>query len=303
MGASQRLTDGPVLVGVDGSAGARVAVDIGAWEAKWRHVPLLLVHGHQNPLPHTSSGVLPQPAVAAMRDDMRAMLLETESRAHAQQPGVAVRSTLVTGGAGGLVEVSRGMSLVVVGSRGTGGFAGLHVGSVASQVSMHSPAPVIVVRPGKDGSHARIGDGPVVVGLDGSQPSFDALGFAFEEANVRGVPLVPLYAWSQGPNASSGYIGPIAQGPGRVREEIAQTLVEEFAAPWQEKYPDVRVTPIVRYQAPPAWALIEASRQAGLVVVGSRGRGGFAGLLLGSVGHAVASHAHCPVAVVRAAGD
>ena len=288
----------PVLVGVDGSVSARAAVDLGAWEAERRHVPLLLVHGYQDRLPHASYGLLPrQPVISAVRDDARAILEETANRAHAEHPGVVVRSTLVAGGAAStLVELSRDASLVVVGSRGSGGFAGLMIGSVGAQVAMHSHAPVIVIRP-PDAAPAT--SGPVVVGVDGSVSSAHALAFAFDEAEARAVPLIPLYAWSHLPAGNLGPATPFDHDLTPAREEASRMLAEAIAG-WSDTYPQVRVTPTARYDVSPAWALIEVSRRAGLLVVGSRGRGGFASLLLGSVSHALVGHAHCPVAIVRA---
>jgi nucleotide-binding universal stress UspA family protein len=280
--AKSTTQPGPVLVGVDGSASARAAVDLGAWEAKRRRVPLLLVHGYQDELPHATYGLVTRaPVVSAVRDGARSMLEDIENRTHAAHPGLTVRSTLVGGGgASSLVELSRGASLVVVGCRGSGGFAGLLIGSVGAQVAMYSHAPVIVVRP-PGGPGTPVADAPVVVGVDGSSSSTDVLGFAFDEARHRGVPLVAVHATRD-------------QAPGA---DPAGALADTLAA-WAEKFPDVPVIPVVR-PTEPAPALIEASRDAGLIVVGNRGHGGFARLLLGSVSHALIGHAACPVAVVR----
>jgi nucleotide-binding universal stress UspA family protein len=271
---------------VDGSDSARAAVDLAAWEARRRHVPLLLVHGYQDKLAHASY-------------DARAILEETANKAHAEHPGVVVRSTLVAGGgASTLVELSRDASLVVLGSRGSGGFAGLLIGSVGAQVAMHSHAPVLVVPP-PGATRADGTSGPVVVGVDGSASSADALAFAFDEAEARAVPLIPLYAWSHLPAGNLGPATPFDHELTQAREEASRMLAEATAG-WLDTYPQVRVSPTAPYDVSPAWALIEASRRAGLLVVGSRGRGGFASLLLGSVSHALVGHAHCPVAVVRA---
>jgi nucleotide-binding universal stress UspA family protein len=285
---------------VDDSVGARAAVELGAWEAQRRHVPLLLVYGYQDRLPYASYGLLPHsPVISATRDSARAVLEETANRARAEHPGVTVRSTLVAGGgASTLVELSHEASLVLVGSRGQGGFAGLMVGSVGSQVAMHSHTPVIVVRPPNASEAGNISSSPVIVGVDGSAGSGEALAFAFDEAEARDVPLIPLFAWSRLPPGNLGPEGPLDHGLTQARDEASRMLAEAIAG-WLDKYPHVRVTPKALYEIHPSWALIEASRRAGLVVVGSRGRGGFASLLLGSVSHDLVGHAHCPVAVVR----
>jgi nucleotide-binding universal stress UspA family protein len=290
----------PVLVGVDDSVGAGAAVELGAWEAKRHQVPLLLVHGYQDRLPHAAYGLLPRkPVISAARDAAEGILEQTANQARSDHPGVTVNSTLVAGGgASTLVELSREASLVVVGSRGQGGFAGLMVGSVSAQVAMHSHAPVIVVRPGNTPGAGTISSSPVIVGVDGSAGSAGALAFAFDEAEARHVPLIPLFAWSHLPAGNLGPEGPLDHGLAQAREEASRMLAEAIAG-WLDKYPHVRVSPTALYEVHPAWALIEASRRAGLLVVGSRGRGGFASLVLGSVSHSVIGHARCPVAVVR----
>jgi nucleotide-binding universal stress UspA family protein len=288
---------------VDGSAGSVAAVGLGAWEAKRRRQPLLLVHGFLDQMPYAAYGWASyQPLVSAVRNDARSMLTDIELRARADHPGLTVRSALVAGGgASTLVELSRTSGLVVVGSRGLGGFAGLLLGSVGGQVAMHGHAPVIVVRPPDAptpvGRSATV-SGPVVVGVDGPTASAATLGFAFDEASARGVPLVALYVWWLLPLDNLGPTSPVRYDPVEAQVEADRMLAEALAG-WSEKYPDVPVRPVAQHDMNPSWALIEASRAAGLVVVGSRGRGGFASLLLGSVSQALVGNGHCPVAVIR----
>jgi len=262
------------MVGVDGSAASDASVVFGAAEAKRRHVPLLLVHGYVDAIPHLAYSWAQQRELTnAVRDDARRMLTDVELRAHAANPNLTVRSTLVAGGgASTLVELSRGTSLVVVGARGRGGFPGLRLGSVGAQVVAHAHAPVVVVRP----AVAEEAAASVVVGIDGSPSSDRAIGFAFEEAALRGVPVVVL----------------------TTQEETDRMLAEAVGA-WSAKYPEVIVRRIAVHNMNPAQALVEASRDAAIVIVGNRGRGGFAGMVLGSVSRKVVDHAHCPVAVVR----
>jgi len=268
----------------------------GAAEAKRRHRPLLLVHGYLEAVPHLAYGWSQQRELAnAVRDDARSMLTDLELRAHAANPNLTVRSTLVAGGgASTLVELSRGAGLVVIGARGRGGFAGLRLGSVGAQVVAHAHAPVVVVRP----TAATHPEAPVVVGIDGSPGADLAIGFAFEEANTRGAPLDALYAWWMLPLRNLGPTTPLRYDPAQAQDEADRMLAEAVAG-WSAKYPDVRVRRIARHDMNPAQALVEASRDAAIVIVGNRGRGGFAGMVLGSVSRKVVDHAHCPVAVVR----
>ncbi len=296
----------PVIVGVDSSATSTAAVRIGAWEARRRRAPLLLVHGYLDEMPYASYGWAVYPSLyQTARDSARGMLTDVELRTRADHPGLQVRSALVAGGgASALVELSHTASLVVVGSRGSGGFAGLLLGSVSAQVAMHGHAPVIVVRPPAADVPANNvgatvpGDGPIVVGVDGSSENAAAIGFAFDEANARSVPLVGLYSWWTLPTANLGPTDSLHYDPVAAKDE-AERMLSEALAGWSEKYSDVPVRRVAVHDINPAWALIDASRQAALVVVGSRGRGGFASLLLGSVSQTVLSNAHCPVAVVR----
>jgi nucleotide-binding universal stress UspA family protein len=140
----------------------------------------------------------------------------------------------------------------------------------------------------------------VVVGVDGSPGSGDAIGQAFLQAAERALPLTVVHAW-QVDLAPAGELALDRENARRAVGEAARAVTAESIAGWGEKYPDVVVRPHV-LDAHPVDALIEHSRGAELVVVGSRGRGGFRGLLLGSVSQGVLHHAHCPVMVVRPAG-
>jgi nucleotide-binding universal stress UspA family protein len=297
-----RFGQDPVLVGIDGSPGGQEAACLGAWEASRRGCPLLLVHGAHVPL----AGLASAERTSAAHDAGRQMLIRTELRTHASHPTVHIRSTVVTGSpAGAIVELSARASLVVVGARGTGGFGGLRIGTVAAQVARHAHAPVIVVRPPADGA---VDDlpcavapraGGVVAGVDGSAASAAVLDLAFEEAEARRVPLTVVYAWWMLPLHGLGPTAPWHYDPDQAATQARRMLAETLAG-WAEKYPDVEVHAVARHDINPVLGLIEASRDAGLLVVGSRGRGGFAGLLLGSVSQSLVEHALCPVAVVRA---
>ncbi|GAY07660.1 universal stress protein [Pseudonocardia sp. N23] len=151
--------------------------------------------------------------------------------------------------------------------------------------------PVVVVRGAVEPARS---DAPVVVGIDESPSSNAALAFAFDEAHLRRSPLVAVHAWiDQGiDRSSSAFVDRSA-----AKEDQCPHLADRIR-PWSEKYPDVAVTRVVARDGP-AEVLVAQSRGAALVVVGSRGRGGVVGLLLGSVGQPMIHHADCTVAVVR----
>lgn len=189
-----------------------------------------------------------------------------------------------------ITDASRDAWLVVVGCRGHGAFARLLLGSTSRGVLHHAHCPVAVVHDHSD-QPLPDADLPVLVGVDGSPVSEAALELAFDEASRRRVGIVALHAWTD--------VGafPAFMDWDTVRTEAHEILAERLAG-WQERYPDVQIDRRVVCDAPARW-LIEASEQTQLVVVGAHGRGGFAGLRLGSVASAVASHSAAPVIVVR----
>ncbi|MFF6783716.1 universal stress protein [Streptomyces sp. NPDC012510] len=290
---------GVVVVGVDGSASSLAAVEAAAREARLRGAGLRVVHAFFWPAMHVPLGPSPVgPPEGGLRNMADRLVAEAVERAHAAAPEVHVGHAVVTGEPLTVLEAqSRAAELVVVGSRGLGGFVGLLVGATAVHLAAHGRCPVLVVR------EQPSGEGPIVLGVDGSAAGEHAMDFAFAEAALRKAPLVALHAWTtwNAPlpapqDASTPYANPPSALPG---EE--ERLLSEALAGRQERYPGVVVEHRVVHGGTRE-ALIEASQSAQLVVVGARGRGGFAGLLLGSVSQALLHHAHCPVAVVRGAG-
>ncbi|MEU3433283.1 universal stress protein [Streptomyces sp. NPDC006863] len=290
------MTD-PVMVGVDGSASSLEAVDVAAREARLRDAPLRIVHAFGHAPGHRPSGVPPwSPADDGLEPMARGVLAGAEGRAHAAAPGVAVTRSVVAGETVEVMEIeSRSASLAVVGSRGLSGFSGLLLGSTAVHLAAHGRCPLMVVRGSADPS------GAVLLAVDGSDAGGAAVEFAFAEAALRGAPLVALHVWNTW--SERAYEGPgdplsaMVVDTERLRE-AEQRLLDETVAPWQKVFPHVTVERrLERARIRPA--LIDASRDAQLVVVGARGRGGVTGLLLGSVSQALLHHAHCPVTVVR----
>ncbi|RKN40195.1 universal stress protein [Micromonospora endolithica] len=286
-------TGAPVVVGVDGSAAALDAVRVAAREAAYRQRPLRVVHAFVWALTGVPLAPAPgAPAGAGLRNQAQRYVTEAVAGAAKVAPDVEVTGAVIDGAATPvLVTESQEAVLLVLGHRGLGGFAGLLIGSVTVQVSARAACPVLVVR-----GEARA-DGPVVVGVDGSALSTEAVGFAFEEAARRGVPLVAVHAWLYPSPAGPGEILPLVYDLDAYGAEEERTLAESVAG-FAERYPEVPVRHrLVR--GTPARVLVEESQRAQLVVVGAAGAGALGGLLLGSVSHAVLHHAHCPLAIVR----
>ena len=286
----------PVVVGVDGSGSAYRAVEWAAAEAARRGVALRLVSAFSwttsdHPVRHDGR-------VAQYRDQLleaaRHRLSRAARIAEDTSPGIETAPQVEIGAP---IEVlgseARRAQLLVLGDRGLGGVTGLVLGSVAVALAARGACPVVIVR-----GETRNTDGPVVVGTDGSPISEAALGFAFDAAAVRGAELVALHAWS--PTAVDKALEPMMDWDAVADEEDA--VLAERLSGWGQKYPQITVRrSVVRDGA--ARALVDASRGAQLVVVGSRGRGNAAGLLVGSVSHGVLHAAHCPVAIVRPGTD
>lgn len=288
----------PVVVGVDGSASALRAVRWAAHEAQRRHALLRLVHVcYLVPVRHPTQ-VAPPPAYHdAILMQGRHWLNQAAGTARTAVPDLALSTDLRDGiTADVLVGESATAQLVVLGSRGLGGFTGLLVGSVAVALSAHSHCPVVVVRASTaDGPPPEAG--PVVVGVDGSTLSEAAVEFAFEAAAARKVPLLAVHTWVDVDMAGAWAALPRTIDWDRVEAEETR-LLDNVLAGWVDKFPDVEVRRVVERDRPRR-VLLQHAADAQLVVVGSRGRSGLTGLGLGSVSQSLLRHAECPVVVVR----
>lgn len=279
----------PVMVGVDGSGPSEEALAWASAEAALQGRPLRVATVWMQPV----STVPPiGNTVSLLRNSAENILREAVARARNAAPDIEVDGSVLHGATvHALVKASKDAALLVVGSRGHGGFASMLLGSTSDGVARHTRVPVVVVR------GPAVPTGPVVVGVDESEGTQRALGFAFEAAQRRGVGLVALHGrLEQAALAASADRSPTLRA--RI-EEAAHALLTEALSGWAQKYPDVEVTQLIVPQHPVP-ALSEAGITASLLVVGSRGFGGFAELLLGSVGMGVLHHATCPVAVVPA---
>jgi len=283
----------PIVVGVDGSARSLVAVETAVAEAALRHRRLRIVHAFS--WPPTAATATPGLTGSARRvrwEQAEQYLAEAARVADKCAPDVTTTVEMISGPAVSvLLDESREAALLVIGDRGLGDLTELVIGSVASHTTTHAHCPVIVAR-----GEPRP-DGPVVVGVDGSAISALALGFAADEAALRGIDLVAVHAWNGGDGTELNADLPMTYEFWSGEEEEKRVLAEAVAGIGQ-RHPDLRV----RQQARRGSArrmLAGWSRTAQLVVVGNRGHGGFAGLLLGSVSQYLIHHAGCPVAVVR----
>ena len=267
-----------IVAGYDGSPGSGDALRWAAREAKARDAPLtvclVLTPDHT---------ALPTESNLARQHGQEILARGLPYAESVLGPG-RVRAELAGGSAACvLCERSRTADMVVVGSRGHSELPGLLLGSVSWQVAGYASGRVVVVR--GEWRPANQAPGPVVVGADGSPAAQAAIAFAFEEAALRDVPLVAVCALTDAP-------GRLGEGH-QVEEDF-----EHLVACEAKEHPDVVVVRRVLAGTPRA-ALLAASTDAQMLVVGSRGRGGLEGMCLGSVAQAVLHHAPCPVGVVH----
>jgi len=287
-----RQSDRPVVVGFDDSASAREALHWAVEEAAALDAPLRIVYALEW-LPEFTEAIS-SATNHRVRERAQEIVAAASALAHEQDPGIEVTATVETGHpATVLCDLSAAARLLVVGSHGRGGFTALLAGSVSVAVATHAHCPVVVIR-----NLSEVARGlPVIVGVDDSDQSQLAVQFAFAEATRRDVAVVAVRAWH--PPAPDPYSVGFLRSEEIAEFETAETrLLHNRIEPAAKAYPQVRVQ--TRLVAGPARAaLTEAAHDGQLVVVGSRGHGGFSGLLLGSVGLYLVHYAPCPVVVVR----
>ncbi|MBJ7338121.1 universal stress protein [Mycolicibacterium sp.] len=285
-----------IIVAVDGSPASKVAAQWAVHEAAVRGEPLTLVH------------VLPAPLVTMWPEPPRSLARQREWHEHhghqiigeaadaveqsALRDHVTVEHQTLSGNTlSTLIDLSKDAVMVVVGCRGRNASDRSILGSIPTGLIRHAHSPVAIVhdevRPIVDSTTA-----PVVVGIDGSPTSDLATAIAFDEASRRHVGLVAVHCWGEyGPYEVASIDWEQQFGEGKV-------ALANHLAPWERRHPEVAVERRLVY-GQPAYKLLEASEAAQLTVVGSHGRGGFAGMLLGSVSSAVVQAVRTPVIVAR----
>lgn len=281
---------GPVVVGVDGSRSALEAVDWAADSARWRGVPLWIVHAF---LWDRYQGEERSPDEQSRKE---ALLSTAAERAALRAPGVETVTKLVAEPpVSGLLHAALDASMVVVGSRGRGVLAALLAGSVGSGAAAYADCPVVVVR---NRVGVRYGAAPrVAVGVPGGEPRGAVMEFAFQEAERHGAELLAVRAW----RCAESLAVPLAHGAhsgNRHRHmRAAEEAVDAALDKGLSRHPEVHAVRRV-VEGPARTVLLDASYGAELLVVGVCGREGRRGTPLTSLQHAFLHRAHCPVAVV-----
>lgn len=285
-----------IVVGVDDTDAAVEAARWAADEAARRHCELRVIHAFTLP----AVAGYPEPWAGSeelqegLRRDGEKLLDRIAADLKHRHPDLPVTArvsyerTVVA-----LRSESAGALLTVVGSGGASRFSGAFLGSVTLAMASTGPAPVAVVHHGD----RQRSSGPVVVGIDGTATSEAAVSFAFHAAAVRRTELLAVHVWHDMVVPGSHRLQNPLLDPERIQQQEREVLAERVAG-WADKYPDVPVRQIlVEGRAVPC--LLGYAKQAQLLVVGSHGRGGFAGMLLGSTSHALIIHSAAPVVVVR----
>jgi nucleotide-binding universal stress UspA family protein len=311
-------SQGPVVVGYQ-DHDSDDALEWACQEAARRGVPVRVLHAYSRELHYPWGYGYPLPvgdlagAEEKMRTSASELLERAAERVRDGYPDLPLTATLAgTSPDAGLVTASEDATMLVVGRHERPPRGASH-GSVSLSVAAHAACPVVVVPspPAEDAgvvggdievvahegpppSLAALFAGQVVVGVDDSPEAADAVGFAFAQASARGVGLVALHAWWVDPTL----LAPSMPVDWNEMGASDQGAIDGLLAPWRARCPEVKVARVLARMST-AEALVTASAAAELLVVGSRGRGGFARLLLGSVSRKVLQHARCPVAVVR----
>ena len=278
-----------VVVGFDGSDLARRAVRFGAEEASRRGATLQVVHAVRAPLPEPVFTPMSVPVPEFVTEETMSQaaedhLADVAAEIRRDWPELEVVTHVRIGRPVDVLADEPG-DLLVLGSSGRTGIAEMFLGSTAIELVATAGRPVIVTRSGPV-------DGRVVVGVDGSDTSTDAIAFAFEHAARHGREVHAIHAFND-----AGWAELPEPDVDHVRADLSK-LLDEQLAPHAGRWPDVRVSHEVVFDAP-ARALLQAADGAALVAVGSHGRGAVTRAILGSVSHAVLHHAPCPVAVVH----
>jgi nucleotide-binding universal stress UspA family protein len=284
-----------VVVGIDGTGTADDALDWATAEAAARGCRLRIVHAFHPPLLVDPYGVVPPlgdlPLVWAGAEQV---LASAVARARSVAPDLPVTTRLLQATAcPALLGEARDARVLVLGGRGLRGIRGRLSRSISVQVAAYAPCPVVIIRL-PDVLDARPSPPRVVVGVDASTSCTGALGFAFQAAGQRGIPLIAVHAWIADPPGDLEAV----TGPSAMAEALAGRILDRALDRWRSTFAAVSVhTVLVRGE--PAHALIATSHGAALLVIGTRGRGRVMKAVLGSVSDTVLRHSRCPLAIIR----
>ncbi|MFI9583868.1 universal stress protein [Streptomyces sp. NPDC052236] len=292
-----------VTVGLDGSLESLAAAEWAAAEARLRGLPLKLVNVWEED-PNLPASLLERDTERHWAERVPREAVQTLRLRH---PDVKISVEQIAGRPGAVLPtVARDAELLVLGSRGLSSVGGFLVGSVGMTTIARAARPVVLVRAAGSGPEAPAARqagkgsaampyGPVVLGLDLRSPDAAVIEFAFDAALRRGAALYVVHGWSLPPYIAYG----LPADP-ELNAELAVGQAEaltEVMSPWRQKFPDVEVVE-ASWPGKPAVQLVDASREASLVVIGRRVRRAALGAHIGPVAHAVLHHATAPVAVV-----
>jgi nucleotide-binding universal stress UspA family protein len=286
-----------IVTATDGSAGSYQAVAWAAADAALHGCPLEVIasmafEGPYGPAPYVTAEVVEQ--LQHSGEEIVAEAARIAAAVTGSSPVEVRREVTFNPIIGVLIERSRTARALVVGSRGRGAVQRALLGSVSWAMIHHAHCPVVVVSVAAGNDPVSMRE-PVLVGVDGSQSNAPAVAIAFEEAALRGVGLTALRCWSDSSD------GELLAGAWEQARDKELALLEEDLAVHRERWPDVPVRSLVRRDRP-AHALLAESDNAQLVVVGGRGRGGFAEMSLGSTSRALVQSVECPILVAREPG-
>ncbi|WP_051027078.1 universal stress protein [Nocardia higoensis] len=285
----------PVIVAaVDGSESSRQAAAWAAAEAALHGSTLHLLTSVAVSTGYGSGLTLPEPELEILQAEGERLVAEVRDEIAKSAPAELKITTEATFDfvIPALLAYSERVRMIVVGSRGLGAFRRGLLGSVSTSVTRHAQCPVTVVHETAAGVAEQWSGKPILVGVDGTENSVEAVEYAFETASRRGVPLIALHSWSDTNSLELGIVD---------WEAIAadeEALLAERLAGYSERYPDVAVRRVVVANRP-VRSLLDTSADAQQVVVGSHGRGGFTGMMLGSTSNALIHTVECPITVIR----
>jgi len=293
------IPDGAVVVGIGNSDRDAETLTWAGNSAQRSGSPLHLLHAHDLSAEMAAIDPVAGNAISMGPDgDLgnTGLLGDTLASARERWPDVTITGSQPIGRPEqALIDASQSARLIVVGAARVSTLQRLGLGRPSLAAAMHSKCPVVIV---PQGSRADA-DGPVVVAIDGSVHSAAAAERAFWIADLRKAPLVALTTWNV-----EVVDGLVVTTPGtdawNSTEAKYRAIADKIVDPLRANHPDVDCTVEVLRNSP-AKVLAERSVEAGLIVMGTRGRGGFTGMLLGSVSQQVLETASCPVMLVRAA--